>query len=320
MRLWFRSHSVVFALLAALDTARGPLGAGMAVAQAFYLPTHPRASQACLLALASLQLWAAFGAPRGAARAALLSALAALSVLGLWGVCSYVQLVTSGAIRSSWWAPFSALSALLPLASAALVLRPPAAVEATWARRGKAALGVAASLLGCEVLYIHAFGLTDYRRPAEVIVVLGAKVYEDGTPSEALAERVATGVELYRQGYSKKLLVSGGIGREGHDEAAVMKRLAVRMGVAEGDVVEDNQGNNTEATLVNAKAWLEARGGGRALVVSHYHHLPRVKLLGLRRGVACYTVPADEGERLLAGTPYYVAREALALAYYYLRG
>ena len=55
-------------------------------------------------------------------------------------------------------------------------------------------------------------------------------------------------------------------------------------------------------------------------MVSHYHHLPRIRLLGWFQGVECLTVPADEGETLLRGTPFYVAREAAALAFYFLRG
>lgn len=181
-------------------------------------------------------------------------------------------------------------------------------------------MGVSLALFAAEVGYIHAEGLADHRQPARVIVVFGAKVHEDGTPSEALLERVTTGVELYRQGLSKTLIVSGGIGHEGQDEAEVMKRIAVRQGVPAEDIVTDNQGTNTEASLRAVRAFLAAHGGGKALVVSHYHHLPRVRLLGRFHGVDCLTVPADEGETLLKGTPYYVTREAAALAFYFLRG
>ncbi|MCS6899399.1 MAG: YdcF family protein [Myxococcales bacterium] len=183
-----------------------------------------------------------------------------------------------------------------------------------------ALLLLGASVFTAEVLYIHASGLVDQRQPAAVIVVFGAKVHEDGTPSEALAERVATGAKLYHQGYAPTLLVSGGIGREGQNEAAVMKRLAVQQGVPAEAIVEDPGGISTEATLQATRAWLDTHGGGEALMVSHYHHLPRIRLLGHFHGVKCLTVPADEGDTLLAGTPFYVVREAAALAFYFLRG
>jgi vancomycin permeability regulator SanA len=220
-------------------------------------------------------------------------------------------------IQTSW--PPRLLGLLLAAALLVALVRLPRPRAPFLAHLG-ALLTLGGAVFTAEVLYIHAAGLADQRQPAAVILVLGAKVHEDGTPSEALAERVATGVDLYHRGYSKTLLVSGGTGREGQDEAAVMKRIALRLGVPEEAIVEDPRGNNTEASLVTARAWLAARGGGKALVVSHYHHLPRVRLLGKLRGLECATVPADEGETLLAGTPFYVAREAAALAFYFLRG
>ena len=44
------------------------------------------------------------------------------------------------------------------------------------------------------------FGKTDYRRPADAAVVLGARVYADGRLSDALADRVRTACQLYRDG------------------------------------------------------------------------------------------------------------------------
>ncbi|MCU0654860.1 MAG: YdcF family protein [Polyangiaceae bacterium] len=183
-----------------------------------------------------------------------------------------------------------------------------------------AALAAGSLVVSLEVTAIHAIGLRAQRQPAALILVLGAKVHPDGTPSEALAERVATGVNLYRMGLSPLLFVSGGVGQEGQDEAVVMKRLAMAQGVPARAIVVDSVGNNTEASLRNVRRHLDAHGGGKVLVVSHYHHLPRVKLLGAFHGVECATVPADEGDTLLAGTPFYVLREAAGLAYYLLRG
>jgi vancomycin permeability regulator SanA len=228
-------------------------------------------------------------------------------------------LLTLGALRGLVSRAPGLLALLLAVGLLVFLVRLPRPAASLRAHLG-ALLTLGVAIFAAEVLYIHAVGLADHRQSADVIVVFGAKVHEDGTPSEALAERVATGVELYQQGYSKTLLVSGGTGREGQDEAAVMKRIATGLGVPAEAIVEDPHGRNTEASLRATRAWLAARGGGKALVVSHYHHLPRIRLLGHLHGVECHTVPADEGETLLAGTPFYVAREAAALAFYFLRG
>jgi uncharacterized SAM-binding protein YcdF (DUF218 family) len=71
---------------------------------------------------------------------------------------------------------------------------------------------------------------------------------------------------------------------------------------------------NTEATVKNTLAISEAR---RILVVSHFYHLPRIKMAFQRRGVEVYTVPAKSSA--LAPMPYNLARETAAFWAYYLR-
>ncbi len=54
------------------------------------------------------------------------------------------------------------------------------------------------------------------------------------------------------------------------------------------------------------------------LAVSHFYHLPRVKLAYERAGVEVYTVPA-ESTGPIAETPRLVLREIPAFWVYYLR-
>jgi len=75
------------------------------------------------------------------------------------------------------------------------------------------------------------FGKTDYRRPADLAVVLGAKAYADGRPSDALADRVRTACQLYHEHLVRRLLLSGGPGEGAIHETESMKRMAMRLGV-----------------------------------------------------------------------------------------
>jgi len=54
------------------------------------------------------------------------------------------------------------------------------------------------------------------------------------------------------------------------------------------------------------------------MTVSHFYHLPRVKMTYQRFGLIVYTVPADEAYTLTK-MPFLVAREVIALWSYYLR-
>jgi len=91
-------------------------------------------------------------------------------------------------------------------------------------------------------------------------------------------------------------------------------------GVPASAIVEDELGVSTEASISSLEALAERHRIGRVLAVSHYFHLARIKMLAERRGLRCFTVPADEGPYPLLGTPYYVLREAAALAFYFAVG
>jgi uncharacterized SAM-binding protein YcdF (DUF218 family) len=173
----------------------------------------------------------------------------------------------------------------------------------------------------CAVIFPVAqmicFGLTDYRRPADAIVVFGAGISPDGTPSLALCDRVRTGCLLYKQGLAPVLIFSGGR-EQPIDEPTMMKRLAVEMGVPAKAILLDPDGLNTDATVNNCRRLLPAMGAGRILAVSHFYHLPRVKMAFARAGIDVYTVPAEQ-TRILRALPYYMAREVAALWAYYFR-
>ncbi len=162
------------------------------------------------------------------------------------------------------------------------------------------------------------FGKTDYRRPADAAVVLGARVYADGRPSDALADRVRTACQLYREGLVRRLIFSGGPGDGAIHETEGMKQMALGLGVKAEDIWLDKTGVNTQATVRNTEAVLQQWHASRVLVVSHAYHLPRVKLAYQRDGWDVFTVPARESY-FLRQMPYNMAREVAALWVYYLR-
>lgn len=129
-------------------------------------------------------------------------------------------------------------------------------------------------------------GLTDDIGQTDVGIVLGSKVELTGQPSPRLAARLDRAAELYRQGRFATVIVSGGTGVEGFDEARVMKDWLVAHGVPAKAILLDSQGVNTWATAVNSAALMRSHGFASATVVTQYFHIPRTRLALRRQGIA----------------------------------
>ena len=138
-----------------------------------------------------------------------------------------------------------------------------------------------AVVLGAFVLAMIAIvvcGLRDDIAHADVALVLGNKIELDGTPSPRLRARLDRTLELFRAGYFPSIIVSGGVGKEGYDEAAVMRDYLVSLGVPAGQIIVDSHGDTTFASAVNTARITKERGFKSVLVVSQYFHIPRSRL------------------------------------------
>lgn len=168
-----------------------------------------------------------------------------------------------------------------------------------------------------SVILIVADGLSDDVKAADVAIVLGSKVEENGLPSARLRARLDKAVELYRQGLFPRVIVSGGLGSEGFDEAAVMKRYLVEKGLPEASVYVDSQGTTTHLTARNASQLMKANGWRSALVISQYFHISRTKLALRRYGIS--PVYSAHAEFFEIRDLYSTAREVFGYGGYLLR-
>ena len=90
------------------------------------------------------------------------------------------------------------------------------------------------------------------------------------------------------------IIVSGGIGLSGFDEAQVMKRYLEQEGIPAASIILDSQGSNTLLTAQNAAAIMREKGFGSALVISQYFHISRSRLFLREAGISpVYSAHAD---------------------------
>lgn len=164
---------------------------------------------------------------------------------------------------------------------------------------------------------ISAAGMADDLAPADVGVVLGSKVELNGKPSGRLAARLDRGAALYTAGVFRRVIVSGGTGVEGFDEAAVMRDYLVAKGVPARAIIVDSTGATTDATARNCANLMTTHGFKRVTVVTQYFHVPRTRLALRRHGVS--SIGSAHAQFFELRDLYSIAREVAALPAYWLK-
>ncbi len=115
----------------------------------------------------------------------------------------------------------------------------------------------------------------------DCIVVLGALVKGDGSPSPILEDRLRGAVELYKSGAAKTIVVSGDCSSEEYDEVTAMKNYCLNAGVPEEDIVRDDVGFSTYETMYNT---VKTMGYKNVIVVTQEYHLYRAVYIAQKLG------------------------------------
>ena len=125
---------------------------------------------------------------------------------------------------------------------------------------------------------------------ADCILVLGAGVHTDGTPSNMLEDRLLEGISLYNLQASDRLLMSGDHGRVDYDEVNIMKDFAVARQVPSSSVFMDHAGFSTYESVYRARDIFQAK---KVIIVSQRYHLYRALYIAKRLGLDAYGVASD---------------------------
>lgn len=125
---------------------------------------------------------------------------------------------------------------------------------------------------------------------ADAILVLGAAVRPDGSPSNMLRDRLDDGIALYKRGAAPKIIMSGDNGTASYNEVAVMKQYAVDHGVPAEDIFCDHAGFSTYESMYRAK---HVFGVEKLIVATQTYHLYRALYAAQGLGMEAIGVPCD---------------------------
>jgi uncharacterized SAM-binding protein YcdF (DUF218 family) len=127
------------------------------------------------------------------------------------------------------------------------------------------------------------------------IVIFGAAVREDGSPSGALRDRVGAAVRFGRRVLPQPIyVVTGAQGRYGRHEAEVMADLLLERGVNPDYIVLEKTGRNTLRSAIAVARILKGVKGPVYAATSAYHMPRAVLLLGIT-GLDAHRSPPSIG-------------------------
>jgi vancomycin permeability regulator SanA len=136
------------------------------------------------------------------------------------------------------------------------------------------------------------------RRGFNYIIVFGAAVGSDGTPSAVLRHRLGAAMK-WAEGRSRvRFLVTGGLGDHPPAEADAMRSYLLERGVQDRMIMTEPTGLDTLSSAVRCIEILERRSDADSVVLcSSSFHLPRCWLIFRALGFAARTaeIQSDRG-------------------------
>jgi len=141
----------------------------------------------------------------------------------------------------------------------------------------------------------------------QAILVLGAGINKDGSPSKILRDRLDTAIDLYEAGVAPKLIMSGDNSISTYNEVMAMCNYVAEQGVDRDDIFCDHSGVNTYNSMYRA---YHVFGVRRCVVVTQEYHLYRAVYLAKGFDMQAYGVPADRHD--YQNMDRYESREFLA--------
>jgi uncharacterized SAM-binding protein YcdF (DUF218 family) len=150
----------------------------------------------------------------------------------------------------------------------------------------------------------------------DYLIVFGAAIRPDGSPSGTLRRRIQTAFQSAENRRQVRFLVTGGLVRNPPAEAVVMRRLLLELGASEDQLLVEDRARITRESALFCAAILRRRGDvGDVLVCSSRYHLPRCRVLLRLSGVRSRMgVGSEDASAVGSGRfAYSVLREAAAM-------
>ena len=172
-------------------------------------------------------------------------------------------------------------------------------------------------LIAYSAYTIWSFSQEDQLVHSDAAIVLGAAVWGD-QPSPVFRERINHSISLYKNGYVKKVIFTGGKRSENdYTEAEVAKDYAIENGIEEKDILIETKSRITEENLIYAYDIALMNKLKTFTIVSDPLHMKRAIFIAKDIGMQAYSspTPSTQYKSFKSQTPFLFREVFLYIGY-----
>jgi len=151
---------------------------------------------------------------------------------------------------------------------------------------------------------------------ARMILVPGAGLDPDNTPSDILKDRLLSALRFQKFHHAEKIILSGASDQKRYDETAAMEKFLLSKQVSPTSIDRDPSGFSTFHSLVNYSLKYPHIS---FIFISQRFHLTRALLLADLLGLRCAGIIADNIPFSISNRMYWYIREVIATPFNLLK-
>jgi uncharacterized SAM-binding protein YcdF (DUF218 family) len=167
---------------------------------------------------------------------------------------------------------------------------------------------------------LYLYGGINRAQSADVIIVLGAGLRNNGRPDMALTRRSRHAADLWQQGIAPYIICTGGVSeRVARPEAEGCRDVLMEEGVPSDAILLEITSRSTEENAINSHAILQEQGWETAVLVTDGFHMMRASWIFSDEGITVYNSPVSSSRVYFGPLLVYVAREVIALQWQFVK-
>lgn len=177
---------------------------------------------------------------------------------------------------------------------------------------------ICVSLYIASFIYIVSFAMKpNIPDHADAILVLGAKVNLDNSPSDPLYQRTSEAAQLYAEKKADYIITTGGVGLGSIAESKIGAKVAEQKGVPKDKILPESTSHNTFQNVEEGKKIAKEHNIKSVIVISDRFHVARGVLVAKYFGFdPVYWDFPGAGYYKKADLIRNYAREAAAIIFY----